>query len=484
MYKFDDWFLEYMKHINKFCNIENVYNIICKSDILKGHYDLLEKYPEFISHTLSLDTDAVFLLKKNPQKICWSNFSSNPNAIPILMENQDKINWYWLSINPSAKDLILKNVDKIKMNYNGITDYSNYISWKMLHYNPEAVDVLELYKESINWNILSFINTEKNIDYLLKNVQYINWTYLSFNDCAHTIFITYPEYVNWKYLSLQPFAINLLKNNNDYIDWDYLSFNENAIDLLNKNYEKINWSALMFNKNGKQIIEHNLNRINWTEWKIFTQLIKKLEKLDKHIYMPGVDCNSITDITYELKQNYKNNLAHFGKCFVFNGLIDINDNEIINESTPIFYTNGMHYTTLLRDKVNCAYPIINTYKQNFIKYLMQIDKSFPILIKEALNYIGPPQYNPINAICNNIEFNDMIKKNPDKIEWLLKLLDSFGCDESLFTQLLTKNNIVTLDFQKMSIERTNIIREELMMKVWHPNNVEKWLNSGFTIDDL
>ena len=483
MYKFCDWFLEYMKHIDKFCDKKPVMDTIC--ELLEGHYELLENHPDFISHRLSLNRNAIHILEKHPDKICWSNLSSNSNAIHILTNNQEKINWYWLSINSGAKELILKNLDKIKLNYIGITnERTNHISWKLLHYNHEALEILELYKESINWRILSFINNEKNIEFLFKNIHHINWTYLSFNNCATKIFITYPEYVNWTYLSFQPFAISILTNFQDYIDWDYLSFNENAIELLNKNYEKINWSAILFNKNGIKLIETNLERINWTDWKIFTQLMKKLERLDKKIYMPGVNTENITDIIYELKQNYKNNLSHFGKCFIYNGLSDINEKEIINDSTPNFYVSGTNYSHLIRDKINCVYPTINTYKQNFIKYLLQTDKSFAILIKESFSYIGPPQYNPIYSISNNIEFNDIIKNNPDKIEWILKLLDSFGCDEYVYTQILTKNNIITLDFQKMSIERTMILREELMMKVWHPLNVEKWLNSGFTIDDL
>jgi len=483
MYKFCDWFIEYMNHINKFCNIENVNDTIC--NVLQGRYELLENHPEFISHSLSLDINAIHILEKHPDKICWSNLSCNSNAIDLLTKNKEKINWYWLSINTGAKDLILQNLDKIKINYIGITNqHINNISWKMLHYNHEALEILELYRESINWRILSFINTEKNIKFLFKNIRHINWTYLSFNDCAHTLIISYPEYVNWTYLSLQSFAITILTNFQDYIDWDYLSFNENAIELLKANQEKINWSAILFNKNGKHIIQQNLERINWTDWKIFTQLMKKLERLDKKIYMSGVNSVNITDIIYDLKQNYKNNLSYFGKCFVYDGLSDINDKEIINDSTPNFYINGNNYSHLIRDKFDCVYPVIQTYKQNFIKYLLQIEKPFAILIKEATTYVGPPQYNPIYSICNNTEFNDIIKKNPDKMLWILKLLDSFGCDESLYTQILTNNDIFTLDFQKMSIERTMILREELMMKVWHPSNVEKLLNSGFTIDDL
>ena len=54
----------------------------------------------------------------------------------------------------------------------------------------------------------------------------------------------------------------------------------------------------MFNKNGKEIIENNLDNICWTEWKIFTQLIKKLDKLDKKVYAQGIDYINTVSYTH------------------------------------------------------------------------------------------------------------------------------------------------------------------------------------------
>ena len=138
----------------------------------------------------------------------------------------------------------------------------------------------------------------------------------------------------------------------------------------------------------------------------------------------------------------------------------------------------------MRDKSECVYPTIHSYKENYIKRIKECDQSFASLIKEASTYIGPQQYNPINGICNNIEFKFIVQTNPDKILWILKLLESFGCDEQIFLNIITHIDIITLDYQKLAIERTNILREELMMNVWHPKNIEKWLNSGISIDDL
>ena len=49
----------------------------------------------------------------NIENIDWTFLSLNPNAIELLKENQDKINWTNLSLNPNAILLLKENQDKI-----------------------------------------------------------------------------------------------------------------------------------------------------------------------------------------------------------------------------------------------------------------------------------------------------------------------------------------------------------------------------------
>src|ERR1700690_2589122 len=51
---------------------------------------------------LSLNPNAIDLLKQNKEKIDWSWLSQNPNAINLLKQNKEKINWDYLSQNPNA----------------------------------------------------------------------------------------------------------------------------------------------------------------------------------------------------------------------------------------------------------------------------------------------------------------------------------------------------------------------------------------------
>ena len=73
-----------------------------------------------------------------PRKICWANLSMNPNAIHMLKAHPDKIYWAWLSQNPSALHLLEK--------------YPEKINWDNLSFNPNAMHILEKYPDKIYWD--------------------------------------------------------------------------------------------------------------------------------------------------------------------------------------------------------------------------------------------------------------------------------------------------------------------------------------------
>ena len=87
--------------------------------------------------SLSYNTNAIELLKKNQDKIIWWKLSKNPNAIELLKENQNKINWNVLSINPNAMSLLKENQDKI--------------NWMYLSLNSNAIELLKENQEKIHW---------------------------------------------------------------------------------------------------------------------------------------------------------------------------------------------------------------------------------------------------------------------------------------------------------------------------------------------
>jgi len=56
-------------------------------------------------YNLSLNSNAIDLLKKNPDKIDWYSLSGNKNAIELFKENLNHILWSELSRNPSIFEL-------------------------------------------------------------------------------------------------------------------------------------------------------------------------------------------------------------------------------------------------------------------------------------------------------------------------------------------------------------------------------------------
>ena len=77
----------------------------------------------------------------NIDKLNWDLLSLNPNAIELLKENPDKINWDWLSYNPNAIELLNENPEKI--------------NWDFICSNPNAMKIIKNNAEKINWFYLS-----------------------------------------------------------------------------------------------------------------------------------------------------------------------------------------------------------------------------------------------------------------------------------------------------------------------------------------
>jgi hypothetical protein len=485
MYIFSSWFQELMEHL-KTCNNFDM-NIIKESiendNVIKGRLDIFLKYPEFITPHLSLNENAIYILDQYPQYISWENLSTNINGVSLLIKNFIKINWFWISKNTCAIDLLTSNLDKlmfIKLRENYCKAYNQHINWYLLLTNPYATDIIKLYPHEIDWNILSNINHFKTVEFLNKNLDNINWAILSFNNCALSVLSENINRIDWFSLSLQPFAIDILTQNTDKLNWDMLSFNENAIPLLQQNIDKINWSAIMFNKNGSKIIQHYKKNVIWTNWMFYTELKYYLNNLDDLIYVYGSDYNlTFMNITTELEENYKYNLNYFNKCFVYKDLINIRDYEIINESINFYKPNN--YTLLLRDKDKCQPSEIDNYKQVFHNRLR--DKPLKTLMNELSDYFGPPLYSPVYALMVNTEFLETLKTNPIKVFWVFdKIIPHI--DTYLLSNILFNIEFIELDYQYLSIQRTNVLREELMIKTLHPSRIEKWLNEGMTIDDL
>jgi hypothetical protein len=93
--------------------------------------------------SLSFNENAVHIMRKNMDKICWSSMSQNASddAIQLLKENPDKIDWknFNLNYNEKAMEMLKKNPDKINMYY--------------LSNNPGAIDILEEHVKNSSYKL-------------------------------------------------------------------------------------------------------------------------------------------------------------------------------------------------------------------------------------------------------------------------------------------------------------------------------------------
>ncbi len=63
----------------------------------------------------------------------------------------------------------------------------------------------------------------------------------------------------------------------------------------------------------------------------------------------------------------------------------------------------------------------------------------------------------------------ILEKNQDKIDWL-----QFSLNPGIFQP----------NYKQLSIERTNVLLEELMQKTLHPSKIQYWLENGMSLEDL
>jgi hypothetical protein len=94
-------------------------------------------------------------------------------------------------------------------------------------------------------------------------------------------------------------------------------------------------------------------------------------------------------------------------------------------------------------------------------------------------------------LCANPAAIHLIEQQMDKINWIqlsknpnaIHILEKN--QEKIDWYSLSENTaIFEPDYKAMSMERTNILREELIKKSLHPTKIQYWLENGLSIDDI
>lgn len=268
-----------------------------KSIMGKGSLQTIEF---FYSTILELFGESVF--KRIIKETDFYGMSINPNAIPILRRNPDRINWRNLCRNPSpdAISILEKNLDKI--------------DWDMLSSNPSAIRILEKNLDNVNWICLS--GNPSAIPLLEQNMDKVNWFHLSCNPSAISILEKNLDKINWNMLaSCNPNPVGILKNNLDKIRWSFLCSNSGALPILEENLDKIKWSSLSSNKSAIAMLEKNLDKINWknlcrnTNPRAIMILEKNPDKIDWKILSGNSSAISLIEKNVPMVSPYWRQLA-------------------------------------------------------------------------------------------------------------------------------------------------------------------------------
>jgi hypothetical protein len=276
----------------------------CAIDLLK----------EKIEQEKSMDNKEYIKLKFN-EKVNWIKLSMNSEAIDILKKYPNDITWCSLcdNKNPLAVDMILDRIEYEKQLPNSSNeDDEDEVEFSRIWFDrlsySEHPRIIELLRERIE--------LEKNIDqYMTLNYfNKIDWIYLSSNTHPKAIELLAEnlDKVDWTVLSENPGAIELLKANPHKILWRYLSLNKNASELLKQRHyyenslsveeyyslgknNKLSWEFLSANPCAIELLKANPARIHWEE------LARNPEAIDMLKNKPrGV---SVRDFYFGLAEN-------------------------------------------------------------------------------------------------------------------------------------------------------------------------------------
>jgi hypothetical protein len=138
--------------------------------------------------------------------------------------------------------------------------------------------------------------------------------------------------------------------------------------------------------------------------------------------------------------------------------------------------------------INQSPEAIEILKENPGKIRWDILSSNPTAIKLLEEN---PAFINMHHLCSNPAAIHLIEQRMDKIDWIqlsknpnaIHILEQ-NKDKIDWYSLSQNPAIFEPDFKQLSIERTNILREELMAKTLHPSRIQYWLENGLTIDDI
>ena len=302
--------------------------------------------------------------------------------------------------------------------------------WSAISGKPNSAYVFEKNKEFIIWSDV------KNDKMILRHDVYIMENDIGVSmcerSCINAILLRHPDFeICWWSLSINPHAIDILRANPQSIVWWRLCSNTNARDLLMEEYERggdmLMWQRLSSNPCARDILIMESTRVP----------CRITDNLYDNTNVPELIEPRITG---EMSQSIKHSLS------ANPSIVHLMLKNTHNIFWPVFLRN----------------PGVPALVQK-IKHL--IPHRLLCRYGELIDYNGTITSN----INNNESAMDFLSKNQHHIQ-----ADMFSSNPAIFE----------LDFKRASVERTTIIRDELMARALTPERVARWHAAGVDLSTI
>jgi hypothetical protein len=294
-----------------------------------------------------------FLLEKYPDKIKWdSTIISNDYAVDFICENIDKVRKEALHLISDKRftkyyeniskipyysrhfiDKIEKNIYKKSGLFSNKKRKKSEINVNCFLYNPEAYKIFEKYENEINWNELK--KYSESFEFLK-------------NPKSFPFFLRHQEKINSVYIFINPCVIEYAKKNVEKIDWNYISSNDNIIDFMfsnsNNKYileydiKKFDIGCLISNNN---FVKFMIKNTFYYEEKEYNGKDFLLDIIDKYNYLFNITINK--EAIPIIKDKYINATHLFDKCSLFlnPGIFEIDIDKTLKRYEKFIYNKQL-----------------------------------------------------------------------------------------------------------------------------------------------
>jgi len=265
------------------------------------------------------------------------------------------------------------------------------------------------------------------------------------------------------------------------LNTDWLNENENALEYLNKHKNLIRLRHIVTNPSFKILVMENdlIHSLFSLYPTLFSNpqlgietYIRTLDYTTQHWYYICKNPECI-NLIIENPKNYEYNWRIIsGNCKAVPFLLQ--------------HFDKIHWDRLSANPSAEAVELLLQYPQNINLPAFSTNPFATDYLRlhfEKIDFWGLSwNYNAVDILEKNLHRDICwvgLSQNKNAIHLLEKNQHNIN-----WTQLSTNPAIFNYPYSKMSLQRTDILREQLMMKTLHPSKILYWLENGLDIDDL